>query len=564
LRQRELTVPASADFDADAAWDRIKKAFDFGDVMITLGTGHITPEEQGSLGLVGEHDYAVLDLETGSDSRRLLLKNPWFDGLAWTGAGSIAEQETNPRCEHGLTGIFWMTLEDVGQNFESMYLNWNPSLFTDRRDHHFSWDMPGPTFALTLAPNPQFAFRAGRDGSVWILLSRHFLDDELAIARRRSVSSSATMAAVSSRLGFIRLYLFDKSDGKRVLLPDGAVQRGPWVDSPQTLLRLEAKANTTYTIVAGQEGLPLPKYTFSLSFFSRGPLSAQPAAEPLPYVAETLGAWTRRCSGGNSSTSSYFDNPQYRISVRESTPITLLLATADANLPIHISLVWAKGQRVVSLASRDIVATSGEYRRGVALCRIPAPTNPGDYTAVISTFDKGSLADFTLRAAANCPVEVTPIAADGADRFRKSLPPLNFPSGESQQQPRTAWAALHVSVTTKIILSIIRISLEPSSTVRPGSTAVRASLETGQGIHRRTLAATGTELGSDHDEPDFLDATMGLRTPETHVHVDDAQRAGGIWILVELMGRPVSDQGLRVEVLSDMPVDVGSWEYLNG
>jgi calpain-7 len=541
--------------------------------MITLGTGRLSQDEQGSLGLVGEHDYAVLDLENHAEGRRMLLKNPWFDGLVWTGAGSLVSRGSEAPREHGLTGIFWMTVEDVAQNFESMYLNWNPALFKDRRDHHFSWRLPGPTVALTLAHNPQYGFRTSKDGSVWVLLSRHFQDEELTIARRRSMSSSS-MANVSSRLGFIRLYLFDKSDGRRVLLPDEAVQRGPYVDSPQTLLRLEAKANTNYTVVVGQEGLPLPEYTFSLSFFSRGPLSAHEAPERLPYTAETAGAWTRRTCGGNSSSPSYFDNPQYRVSCTKPTPLTLLLSTADPDLPIHIALVWGQGRRVISLSSRDLVSTSGEYRRSVALCRAAGAIDAGDYTAIVSTFDRGQLADFTLRVSGECPIELEPVLADGAGRSRAVLPTLTFGTDSEQQQeqqqrhqqPRAARAALGIGRLTKIAISATTISRSSSRTAAVGSSAVRISLETGQGVHRRVLATTGLDVGSaadGHHEPEFLDAAMGLRTPEITVHGDLARRSGGVWIVAEILGRQGAGQGFRVEVFSDSPVEVGDWAFLD-
>lgn len=67
----------SEDFDIDETWARIKAAHESHDVVVTLGTGRISAEEEQLMGLIGEHDYAVEDLDSaGSGGRNLLIKNP--------------------------------------------------------------------------------------------------------------------------------------------------------------------------------------------------------------------------------------------------------------------------------------------------------------------------------------------------------------------------------------------------------------------------------------------------------------------------------------------------------
>ncbi|KAM0334065.1 hypothetical protein ACHAQA_001085, partial [Verticillium albo-atrum] len=144
----------SEDVDLNQAWRRMVQGHREGNVIITLGTGRLSHTEEDALGLVGEHDYAVLKLDDTDGARRLLVKNPWCDGLVWKGAElselsqataglSLAEstggahlEMTGPTPSHG---TFWISLEEVAQNFESMYLNWNPSCFSRRQDHHFTW-----------------------------------------------------------------------------------------------------------------------------------------------------------------------------------------------------------------------------------------------------------------------------------------------------------------------------------------------------------------------------------------------------------------------------------------
>lgn len=75
-----LTVADSEDFDVDKTWARVKALHDSHDVVVTLGTGRISAEEERLMGLIGEHDYAVEDLDLSDGGvRRLLIKNPWCD-----------------------------------------------------------------------------------------------------------------------------------------------------------------------------------------------------------------------------------------------------------------------------------------------------------------------------------------------------------------------------------------------------------------------------------------------------------------------------------------------------
>lgn len=75
-----LTIVESEDLDVDETWARVKAAHESHDVVVTLGTGRISAEEERLMGLIGEHDYAVEDLElSDGGARRLLIKNPWCD-----------------------------------------------------------------------------------------------------------------------------------------------------------------------------------------------------------------------------------------------------------------------------------------------------------------------------------------------------------------------------------------------------------------------------------------------------------------------------------------------------
>ncbi|KAK8091963.1 PALB protein [Apiospora hydei] len=546
----------SDDIDFDQTWARVKKAYDYGDVIITLGTGRLSLAEEETSGLVGEHDYAVLDISESQGNRRMLVKNPWCAGLVWKGIGSSdSRQSPSDHPTKLKPGSFWISFHDVTQNYESLYLNWNPGLFTERQDHHFVWELPPPSLSLSFAHNVQYSMTASASGSAWILLSRHFQDAELDIAR---ALSNSTLSDVSTKLGFMSLYIFDNANGCRVELGDKSLYRGPFVDSPQTLAPFEAKKGVSYTIVVAQQGLPLPSYAFTLSFFSRCPLTITKARDSMLYHTELKSSWTRRTAGGNAAAATYLFNPQFALTIPKSGrdsddggPLTILLSTDSPDLAVHIDLVWASGRRVTTLAVRDIVATSGEYRRGCALLRVPRLDPGTTYTVVCSTFEPGQLADFSLRVGANIhKCRLVPVAADAAGMLRTPLAPLLF-EGPSEAPRKTA----------RVQVGRLTRASHPRHAAQ--SPHVRLRVELGRGPDRVVVAASGDE---DNDEGEFMEVgAVGLRTREFDLDPLLIQARRGLWIVVEVMGGvPMaaanSDEGLNIEVLSDGPVGVERWE----
>ncbi|KAI1082235.1 PALB protein [Whalleya microplaca] len=538
----------SDDLDWDRTWNRIKKAFDYDDVVVTIGTGRLSDDEEEILGLAGEHDYAVLDMSETPGNRRLLVKNPWCDGLVWRGIGSSdASQPADDHPSKLKPGSFWISFDDVTRNFESLYLNWNPSLFTERQDHHFTWHLPEANMIGSFAHNPQYSMVAAADGNAWILLSRHFQDGELDIMRSRTT----TLAAVSNKLGFMSIYIFS-NDGKRVQLSDKSIYRGDFVDSPQTLAPFEAKKGVKYTVVVATQELPLPEYSFTLSFFSRCALAITRAEDSLKHYTEIKSSWTRRTAGGNSASPTYLQNPQFSITLTKTGPLSLLISTYQDDVAVHVDLVWAGGQRVTAVGNRDLVTTSGDYRRGCALAESPS-VDAGTYTVVCSTFETGQLTDFTLRVGTNSPCLIIPVPADAAGRLRNQLPILAFGTGEAKK--RAALSAERLTRASVVVNRKQQAAVGPSGNATPRShPTVRVRLECGTGPNKVVLASTGGG--------EFKEVALGLRTPEFDIDPRLTQ-SRALWLVVEQLGLNSVDDGLQIEVYSEGHVNVGAWETVD-
>ncbi|KAG9247822.1 hypothetical protein BJ878DRAFT_538905 [Calycina marina] len=519
-------------------WQRAFKSFGYGDVIITLGTGKLTCKEEKQLGLVGEHDYAVLDMKEAGSQRILLIKNPWCDGKIWKGArkpSTSAYDSWTTDLYHELPaatspGTFWMNFEAVAQHFESLYLNWNPGLFTRRQDHHFSWKIPQFNTPGSFTHNPQYAVKSATRGTMWLLLSRHFAIGEHDLMKTQPKPSSGT-------LGYISLYVFE-AGGRRVYLSDDAMHRGAFVDSPQTLARLEISPSTPLTIVVAHHDLPMPSYAFTLSFFSRSPLMVHSAEDALTHCTTHHGSWTNPTAGGNASAASYPLNPQFSVDIPSASSLNLILETGAPELAVQVKLIWANGQRATNVTAKDIVGSSGEYRRGCALASI-SNVQAGKYTIVCSTFEAGQLGDFTLRVGSEVPCVVRSIPAETAGRLSLVLQPVIFESVDRMLCP------LKPNRLTKL-------RIVGRSKSRP---MLRISLERGQGPNKEVLEIS--------NGGDFSDAPMGIRIADVDVSFQMAARCG-LWIVVERLGGRGAVDEVEVEILSEAPVSVGRWGFGEG
>jgi calpain-7 len=558
----------SDELEPDTFWRRTLNAFTYGDVMVTMGTGKISARAEKEIGLAGQHDYAVLDVREIDGQRLFLIKNPWCEGKSWRGrfkeSSYISDVGASNGTEEPLQssrdllnaddqlspGTFWMDLDNVIQNFESIYLNWNPAIFSHRQDLHFSWNLADPTTACrryaSLKGHPQFTVTTQKRATLWLLLCKHFRGAETSDCDHPQLQDIDIQ-------GYISLHAFH-TNGYRLLLPERVVEKSNFVDSPQTLLKLEhCEPGKPITLVPGEQELPPVKLVFTLSAWSDAPFTLQEAPERYPCSTSIYGAWQKDTAGGNAHSPTYSTNPQFSIEVTQKTSIRLLLEADNDALNVHLKLVHGYGKRVRAIRARDIVVDSKDYRR--RCCTAEAGSvEPGKYTIICSTFEPNQLSKFSLLAESTSPVRLALLPREGAGRLRIDLPIATFVRDNNR---------VAIPLVPKRMLKLYAVA-RPSknnnhtnSQTSANTSLIRLSIEIGRGPQKRVLTCSGGGEYSDSSaggiQTDDLDLDPGFLR----------QTRGDVWLVLERMyaAQQASEEGFAVELFVDQPgvVEWGGW-----
>ncbi|RMZ79417.1 hypothetical protein DV738_g3356, partial [Chaetothyriales sp. CBS 135597] len=521
-----------SDVEPEALWTELSRAFESGQILLTLGTGKLSRREQKQLGLAAEHDYAVLDMKESNGFREMLIKNPWADGDVWKGASRKKPHPHHHEDEHYpvlppmndsdemLPGSFWMNLDSIFQHYENLYINWNPAIFCNRYDHHFSWTLSQrQPLSHILDNHPQFTVRAAANSEMWVLLNRHFRTGDYTRAN-------------SSKNGYISLYLYDQS-AYRVLSSSGPRIRGPFVDSPNTILKFEAVAGRSYTVVVVQQDLPAGKHNFTISLFSNVEAAFQEAVSQMARKQSLTAAWTRACAGGSSDSPTFLINPQFRIKLDTEQKVAALLKvigpdgtpspTSDIHVKLHI--MASDGNRIRRLRLRDTVAHSGDYQRASAI--VEKVLSPGLYTAICSTFEEKELSTFSLDFYSDSTATITQLPSEGSGRLKITPPLPGLEPGRNRYL-----APITVARLNKVTFVGRQLQRWPTSSL------FKLSVEQGQGPYKTVLADSGI------DESDFLPISTGLLIEDLNLLPSmHAPGTGGLWLVLERLAQGTENRG---------------------
>ncbi|KKY21738.1 putative calpain-like protease ory [Phaeomoniella chlamydospora] len=521
-------------------WRRLYSAFGHGDILLTLGTGKLSEREQRHSGLAGEHDYAVIDIREVGDTCEMLIKNPWSDGDVWKGKKGKANSQMT---DHDLEGVrepltpgtFWMDLGSVFQHFENMYINWNPGLFKYREDVHFTWDLTQSSdLPGYFGSNPQFEVIT-TNGPAWLLLSKHFKSGEYSA---KSFGSP----------GYISLYLFGNG-GRKVFVSDGAIKRGPFVDAPNTLLKVDLAKNTAYTVVIASQSLQSEKHNFTLSAFSRSKTRLRPATALYDHTLEKVSSWTSLNAGGNSDSPFYTTNPQFSFSLPIKASVAILISTSSPDIAVHARLFFistspsAPSRRIATARPRDVLAQTGDYRRSCAITE--TTLDAGLYTIICSTFEANQHAQFKLSVSSTCqPTHLRLLPSESSGRLSTIAPPAIFPADADRmlapiEIPRLTNARFIARYKAATGASSPFPTTSNSKAPQRGP-PLKISLELGQGPYKQVIASSSDPFGAGTG---FSDDVLGVRIGDLDLRPEwCADGNGGLWVVIEKMTGP-SGQG---------------------
>ncbi|OAK95249.1 cysteine proteinase [Phaeosphaeriaceae sp. SRC1lsM3a] len=557
-------------------WQRIYKAFMYGDVLVTAGTGRMSSRQERELGLEGQHSYVVLDMRETDHDRLLLVKNPWVEGKGWRGPrpSSIAaldastasgdtksslesyHRDSVPTRDRPHPTTFWIGLEQVIQHFESLYLNWNPGLFKYRQDIHFEWtiDSTKPPGGC-IVNHPQFAFSAKNAGPVWFLLSRHFRDAPTDTKEESDTFNDGSVRPESQvdssgehPMGYMSIYVCS-GQGHRLYMKETYLESSDYVTTPQCLLRWDAEANTSHTVVIDQDDLPPSLYTFTLSAFSNSSITLEPAVRQYPQQKIEQGAWTKQSAGGSTSSSRYFENPQYSLEVRDRGALAILL-TSSHDHPLHVKLALGYGKRIYRLQSRDVLADSGNHRVGCVFAEIK-DLQPGMYTIICSLFEAGQTGDYNLRVDSTSNVTLKQIPRDGAGLLSTKLSPACFGAHVHKiAAPILPHRLASYTIVTRFLKATSPRSTDLGMLAR---SPLRFSVELGRGPERKFVIAS--------EQGEYTDAAT-VRSESVNMDPTLVQH-GDLYLVLDRLsgpGGPV-EEWYEVEIFTDAPqaCSIGVW-----
>ncbi|KAG9121504.1 cysteine protease [Ceratobasidium sp. 392] len=392
----------SNDFQREKSWKRIYDGFMNGKALVTLGTGEtVTGEGRWKDILIAAHNYAIVGLEDDGAVQTLKVLNPW--------------RRTESSEGGGVLNISWGLVCNL---FESVYLNWDPSIFSHSKVVHGLWRERTEESGEHAASNHHYRLRytdpampsSDELPEIWALLTRH-------------VSSKTAQA------DFITLHHFIHAETGKLPRADQVPSKETYSDSPHILIRIkDTSPREVISLIASRDGSG-PEVGYTLSIYSHASVELEAVTQVLGYIKTANGTFTSKTAGGNASLTTFMNNPQYRVcigsggsrNVRSSgaarVPIKIT-AEGARTLPLNVKLVWSGGERVSDVVMGDIAVDSGTYSFGLAC--VEGRVQAGNYTLVVSSFAVGHVGDYALRVECDAPIEMSQLPAEGAGMFQKT------------------------------------------------------------------------------------------------------------------------------------------------
>ncbi|KAG2385981.1 hypothetical protein C9374_003130 [Naegleria lovaniensis] len=408
---------------------------------------------------------------SGGVKKLIKVKNPWTrkrwkgpyspnDFASWTTQLKKELDYDNTIAGQHDNGVFWMNYESLLKYFQTLHFSWSPDLFPYTEIRHSCWDhRVGPisldgTDHHTMNGNPQFRLKLQGKGSVWIMLTKHFtsLDERdrdyltFHVHRGSSASGETVYKQGIDRVFYNENTLIHKGrysndphyriclnseDAVKKVTNDKKKRPSSSLSNSETLNKDQ---DAIFRIVLSQHE-KIQTIRYSLFCYSTVPCTLEPIPSTYRYFKAYRDQWTpTTCGGSCNQISTYRLNPQYVVSAPSSSSLSVspTSRTSPVNvtgadktnlrfscstahpLDINIMVFSNQGQPILLPAKEIMVASSGNYRRCFAMCKISSQELTHiqktdalfPLTVVLSNFS-GSLGDFEFRAeSTNLPLEV--------------------------------------------------------------------------------------------------------------------------------------------------------------
>ncbi|KAL4079236.1 hypothetical protein J3A83DRAFT_4456252, partial [Scleroderma citrinum] len=411
----ELIDLHNTSFERERTWSRLMSGFRNGHCVLTVGTDSKTARKIKGMKLLPSHNYAVIGTVEDAGERWMSLLD------------SRIPVATSPTPNRTLD----MRWDDLCATFEGIYASWDPRLFHQELGFQGMWK-PGNAddkeqssirhlrLLYTYTPNTSSSTSQSliSDNEVWVLLVRHLPD-----TRRTGEYITATAPIDVASRGLSR------SPTPSLLSPSPTLR--PTTPIPSSLSLSPSTINVAplsgaLTILSCYDG-PFDDVCFSVSVFCGSGLMVN-----WDENAGVDGNLTIKNAGGNHTYPTYMLNPQWHLRILEQEPIrrsgpstsskdkaaVILSAMGPREVPLNLTAVWSAGERVVELAQREVVASSGAYAYGYA--RAFANLSSGDYTMILSAFEPQiHLGAFTVKVESSRKFELTPIPQEGAGMYMR-------------------------------------------------------------------------------------------------------------------------------------------------
>ena len=470
-----------------------------------------------------------------NERRSLLIKNPWSRAFTWNGVArhTLHSQNTEglPAIPPHLSGAFWMDLDSFCRDFESIYLNWNPGLFSFRSDIHHTWHPETAEHLVsTLRSSPQFLVCSPQEGTAWIFLDRH-------ISQPRP-GSSMDSGAHAVEDGYLSLSAFAQN-GQRVITEGDALTFTPFVNSPNTLLKLELEPDIPLTVLITGQRLPRTKFNISISVLATHRCTLNYAEERYRFCLRQEGKWPHAQLGSPVAGIEDMIERRFALQSYRLNSLYVLFESEPKDLPTQITLQ----RHNLALGSHELRSTpsriDGPLRGGPHFAKFDNVEH-GTYLITCSTYPSTCPMMFSLEVGSEYAISVEPVTEKGAGQLVSTLPEVkvSYPG-------QRLCAQISISNVTRMAASARWSLTSPlccSLTIEEGRRPFANKLtEVNKGYHKSSQCRIATH---------YIDAqprTCGER---------------GLYLILEVSSDKViddSEASIAVQLTSDAPIVVGPW-----